>query len=141
MGTEYQCELLKTKRLSKGITQLEAANGAGISIQHYQMFENGKRNLMSASYDVVCRVLEALELDINDFYEKNQVNENIQIKRHREAAGLTQEQVADAAGITLQQYQKIEEGTKKLQKVAFMTACQVLEVLKIDIVKFYKEWK
>ncbi len=137
VGIEYQCELLKSKRLSKGMTQQQTANAAGISIQHYQLFETGKRYLMRASYDVACRVLESLELDIDDFYKKNQVsekNESTQIKTHREAAGLTQEQVADAAGITLQQYQKIEEGTKKLQKVSFETACQVLEVLKIAIV-------
>ena len=56
--------LLKEQRVIKGLTQQQVADKAGILIQHYQKFEGGERNLRTASFDVACRVLEALDLDI-----------------------------------------------------------------------------
>ena len=51
--------------------------------------------------------------------------------------GLTQEQVARKAGIAQQQYQRFESGSRDLRRCSFQIACQVLEALDIDIVKFY----
>ena len=51
--------------------------------------------------------------------------------------GLTQELVARKAGITQQQYQRFESGSRDLRRCSFQIACQVLEALDIDIVKFY----
>lgn len=61
-------ELLKARRRELGLTQIQIAERAGIKYQHYQGFENGQRSMMTATFVVVCKVLEALELDIAEFY-------------------------------------------------------------------------
>ena len=60
--------LLKERRVTCGMTQQQVADKAGILIQHYQKFEGGERNLRTASFDVACRVLEALDLDIVKYF-------------------------------------------------------------------------
>jgi transcriptional regulator with XRE-family HTH domain len=60
--------LLKEQRVVKGLTQQQVADKAGILIKHYQKFEGGERNLRTASFDVACRVLEALDLDIVKYF-------------------------------------------------------------------------
>ena len=59
---------LKTQRLRLGLTQKQVADKAGILLQHYQKFEGGERNLRTASFDVACRVLETLEVDIVKYF-------------------------------------------------------------------------
>ena len=54
-------------------TQQQVADKAGILIQHYQKFESGERNLRTASFDVACRVLEALNLDIVKYFHREYV--------------------------------------------------------------------
>ena len=65
--------LLKEQRVIKGMTQQQVADKAGILIQHYQKFEGGERNLRTASFDVACRVLEALDLDIVRYFHHEYV--------------------------------------------------------------------
>ena len=65
--------LLKEQRVTNGLTQQQVADKAGILIQHYQKFESGERNLRTASFDVACRVLEALDLDIVKFFHHEYV--------------------------------------------------------------------
>ena len=62
--------LLKERRVTCGLTQQQVADKAGILIQHYQKFESGERNLRTASFDVACRVLEALDLDTVKYFHK-----------------------------------------------------------------------
>ena len=59
---------LKDQRIRIGLTQKQVADKAGILLQHYQKFEGGERNLRTASFDVACRVLEALEVDIVKYF-------------------------------------------------------------------------
>ena len=65
--------LLKERRITCGLTQQQVADKAGILIQHYQKFEGGERNLRTASFDVACRVLEALDLDIVKYFHHEYV--------------------------------------------------------------------
>ena len=60
--------LLKEQRVISGLTQQQVADKAGIMLQHYQKFECGERNLRTASFSVACSVLEALNLDIVEFF-------------------------------------------------------------------------
>ena len=60
--------LLFERRVILGLTQQKVADRAKIPLQSYQNFEKGKRNLRTASFDIACRVLEALEMDIAGFY-------------------------------------------------------------------------
>lgn len=60
--------ILQERRVILGITQKQVAEKAKIPLQSYQRFESGDRNIKTASFQVACRVLEALELNIADFF-------------------------------------------------------------------------
>jgi transcriptional regulator with XRE-family HTH domain len=59
------------------------------------------------------------------------------LRRARAKLGLTQQQVAEKAGIHMQQYQKFETGTRDLSSSSFHIACRVLEALELDIVRYF----
>lgn len=63
-----QHSVLKEKRQILRMTQQEIADKAKISLQQYQKFESGQRNIKTASFQLACRVIEALDMDISDFY-------------------------------------------------------------------------
>ena len=60
--------ILFKKRSALGLTQSEVAKKAKIPLQSYQRFESGRRNILNASFQMACRVIEALEMDISKFY-------------------------------------------------------------------------
>lgn len=60
--------ILKEKRLVLRLTQQQVADKAGIALQQYQKFESGARNINTASFQIACRVIEALEMNVSDFY-------------------------------------------------------------------------
>ena len=60
--------MLRERRVILGLTQKQVAEKAKIPMQSYQRFESGERNIMTASFQMVCRILEALEMDIAGFY-------------------------------------------------------------------------
>ena len=59
---------LRERRVVLGLTQQAVADRAKIPIQSYQQFESGKRNIRRASFDLACRVIEALEMSPTDFF-------------------------------------------------------------------------
>ena len=54
----------------------------------------------------------------------------------RKKLSLTQQQVADNAGIVLRLYQKFESGERKLSSSSFWTASRVLQALELDITTY-----
>ena len=77
---------------------------------------------------------------MNEFRVIRAQNKSVSIlKEHRIESGLTQQQVADRAGIQLQHYQKFESGARNLRTASFIVACRVLEALDLDIVKYFHE--
>lgn len=54
----------------------------------------------------------------------------------RKKIGLTQQQVADKASITIRHYQLFESGERKLSSASFITASKVLSALEIDLTAF-----
>ena len=60
--------ILHERRVILGLTQKQVAEKANIPLQSYQRFESGDRNIKTASFQVACRVIEALEMNISDFY-------------------------------------------------------------------------
>lgn len=60
--------LLREKRVVQGLTQQQVADKANIKLQQYQKFESGERNLRTASFNIACRVIEALGMNISDYY-------------------------------------------------------------------------
>lgn len=60
--------VLRQRRVTLELTQQEVADRAHISLQQYQKFESGARNIRTASFQLACRVIEALEMNVSDFY-------------------------------------------------------------------------
>ena len=60
--------ILRERRVILGLTQKQVAEKAKIPLQSYQRFESGERNIMTASFQMACRVIEALGMNISDFY-------------------------------------------------------------------------
>ena len=61
-------DILKEKRVTLRMTQQEVADKAKIKLQQYQKFESGARNIMTSSFQLACRVIEALGMNVSDFY-------------------------------------------------------------------------
>lgn len=55
-----------------------------------------------------------------------------QIQKQREALGFTQQEVADAANITLQQYQRFETGERHLKGSSMRIGVNVCKALHVD---------
>ena len=51
--------ILREKRLILRMTQKQVADEAKISLQQYQKFESGARNIRTCSFQIACRVIEA----------------------------------------------------------------------------------
>lgn len=60
--------MLKDRRLSMGLTQKQLAEKAVVNRKYYQKLEKGKRSVMTASFETMCKILKALEIDITTFY-------------------------------------------------------------------------
>lgn len=60
--------VLYEQRIVHRLTQKQVAERAKITLQQYQKFESGSRNIMTSSFRIACRVIEALELDVSAFY-------------------------------------------------------------------------
>jgi transcriptional regulator with XRE-family HTH domain len=69
---------------------------------------------------------------------KNQIiqNEKKILLEARKKIGLTQQQVADIAQITIRHYQLFESGERKLSSSSFITASNVLSALQLDLAAF-----
>jgi len=66
--SENMKSVLREKRVVLGLTQQNVADKAKIKLQQYQKFESGERSIMTCSFQIACRVIEALEMDISKFY-------------------------------------------------------------------------
>ena len=60
--------ILLERRILLGLTQKQVAEKAGIPYQSYQKFETGERNIKTASFNIACKVITALDMDITKFY-------------------------------------------------------------------------
>ena len=60
--------ILREQRVTQNMTQQQVADKAKITLQQYQKFESDARNIRTASFQLTCRVLEALKMDIAAFY-------------------------------------------------------------------------
>jgi len=65
--------ILYERRLVLGLTQKQVAERAKMPLSSYQRFESGDRKLSSATFNMACRVLEALEIDIAAYFHGDYV--------------------------------------------------------------------
>ena len=56
------------KRQMLRLTQQEIADRAKITLRQYQRLESGERNILTCSFGLACRVIEALDMDVSKFY-------------------------------------------------------------------------
>ena len=59
--------LLKKRRMLR-LTQQEVADRANITLRQYQRLESGERNILTSSFGLACRIIEALDMDVSKFY-------------------------------------------------------------------------
>ena len=59
------------------------------------------------------------------------------LKARRKELGLTQQKVADKAGIRLVQYQLFEMGKRDILNASFSVASRVITALELDLNDFY----
>lgn len=50
------------------MTQQEVADRANITLRQYQRLESGERSILTCSFGLACRVIEALDMDVSKFY-------------------------------------------------------------------------
>ena len=62
------CRILSRQRTMRGMTQRQVAAQAKITLRQYQKFESGERNITTCSFLIACRVIEALGMNVSDFY-------------------------------------------------------------------------
>ena len=62
---------LKALRESRGITQQQTADAAGINIRQYQKFESGERDIAQAQARVAVAVAKALGVTVEDLIRKD----------------------------------------------------------------------
>ena len=60
--------VLSERRQMLRMTQQEAADRANITLRQYQRLESGERNILTSSFGLACRVVEALDMDVSKFY-------------------------------------------------------------------------
>ncbi len=61
--------ILRERRVVLGLTQKQVAERAGIVLQQYQKFESGERRIMTSSFELACRIIKALEMDVTKFFQ------------------------------------------------------------------------
>ena len=62
--------------------------------------------------------------------------EHAPLAYRRKEFGMTQQQVADASGITLRQYQKLESGERNMSSTSMRIGLSICRVLKLDPYRF-----
>lgn len=69
-------KILRYQRKYLGLTQLEVANKSNIYVTQYRRFETGERDIMNASFYIVVRIINVLELNLDNFYYGKYLIEN-----------------------------------------------------------------
>ena len=60
--------VLSERRQMLRMTQQEVADRANITLRQYQRLESGERSILTCSFGLACRVIEALDMDVSKFY-------------------------------------------------------------------------
>ena len=63
------------------LTQQEIADRAKITLRQYQRLESGERSILTCSFGLACRVIEALNMDVSKFYHGDYYLEEVKTMR------------------------------------------------------------
>ena len=106
-------ENIKKIRESKGMSRKELADKVGITESAIFRYETNQRE---PRFSILCKISEALEVPINKLiYEDDEIIEmptGKKIKSIRNKSNLTQQELADLAGISLRALSNYEGGTR-----------------------------
>ncbi len=72
--------LLKKRQMLR-LTQQEIADRAKITLRQYQRLESGERSILTCSFGLACRVIEALDMDVSKFYHGDYYLEEVKTMR------------------------------------------------------------
>lgn len=61
--------VLRQRRQVLELTQQQVADRAEIDLNQYRKFESGMRDIKRASFAIACKVIRALEMDIDGFFD------------------------------------------------------------------------
>ena len=75
--------VLSERRQMLRMTQQEVADRANITLRQYQRLESGERNILTSSFGLACRVIEALDMDVSKFYHGDYYLEEEKVKTMR----------------------------------------------------------
>lgn len=134
---------IRTERLAKGLTQGELAAKAGVV--HPQIISNIETgHVLSPRLSTLKSICKALDINFTDFLNefklispvKNTIGKKIRAERI--AKGLTQQVLADKAGINCKTLLRIENGDEKARLSTLKSICEVLD---IDFMNFLNEFR
>ena len=77
--------LLKKRQMLR-LTQQEIADRAKITLRQYQRLESGERSILTCSFGLACRVIEALDMDVSKFYHGDYYLEEVKTMRGKGVA-------------------------------------------------------
>ena len=60
---------LRKARAEKHLTQQQVADMSGIALRHYQKFETGERILTNASFYIVMKIADVLDVHIDELVQ------------------------------------------------------------------------
>ena len=78
--------VLSEKRQVLRLTQQEVADRAKITLRQYQRLESGERSILTCSFGLACRVIEALDMDVSKFYHGDYYLEEVKTMRGKGVA-------------------------------------------------------
>ena len=129
-------EIVKTRRLDRGLTQAQVATAAGLLLRQYQRYEKGERE---PSVSAAGAIAAALDLPLSELAGQAEpsalpsvttpataVAETIQSRRRQ--IGLTQLNAASSAGMSIDQYQRYETGAEELSLAAATAIAAALDM-------------
>ena len=81
--------VLSEKRQILRLTQQEVANRAKITLRQYQRLESGERNILTSSFGLACRVIEALDFAKEKNTSCVMCHEENELKKQQKTAIIT----------------------------------------------------
>lgn len=119
---------LKQLRIDAKLTQEELAKRAKVGRAYLTRLENGIGN---PTRETLTKIATALNCKVSDLVDQKMNR----LKARRKELGLTQKQVAEAAGLTCQSYQRYECG--KVIPTAVM-AVRIAKILETTVEYLYE---
>jgi len=146
-GVELAIQTIETATGAKPTVELFARYyrtpefWGGWALAHYQWFSTKSFSTILRAFpwdEIVASYYPLHEADITKFYaiaeeRYTQANPQTNLRRIRDAAGLTQSQLAEQAEVSLRSIQMYEQRNKDINKAQAITLAKIARVLNCDV--------